>query len=52
MGDLHTLKFSPDSGSVLIVGGEKEEMVRIYDIQKFEKVCEAFRATEEDAAME
>lgn len=47
MGDLHVIKFSPDSGNIMIVGGEKEEMVRTFDLQKFENVIDAFQSNED-----
>ncbi|VDM92415.1 unnamed protein product [Onchocerca ochengi] len=42
LGGLHTCRFSPDSGSIVAVGGEKEEMIKIVDISKFEEVRTAF----------
>ncbi|VIO88292.1 Uncharacterized protein BM_BM4703 [Brugia malayi] len=42
LGSLHICRFSPDSGSVLAVGGEKEEMVKIVEVSKFEEVRTAF----------
>lgn len=42
LGGLHICRFSPDSGSILAVGGEKEEMVKIVEISKFEEVQTAF----------
>ncbi|VDM43951.1 unnamed protein product [Toxocara canis] len=42
LGGLHSLRFCPDSGTVLAVGGEKEDMVRIVAVDKFEPVTRAF----------
>uniref|UniRef100_A0A915Q0H1 Anaphase-promoting complex subunit 4 WD40 domain-containing protein n=1 Tax=Setaria digitata TaxID=48799 RepID=A0A915Q0H1_9BILA len=42
LGALHICRFSPDSGSVLVVGGEKEEMVKVVEVSKFEEVQKAF----------
>lgn len=42
LGGLHVCRFSPDSGSVIAVGGEKKEMVKIVEISKFEEVRTAF----------
>ncbi|CAG9533631.1 unnamed protein product [Cercopithifilaria johnstoni] len=42
LGGLHICRFSPDSGSIVAVGGEKEEMVKIVEIRKFEEVRTAF----------
>uniref|UniRef100_A0A914ZBI6 Periodic tryptophan protein 1 n=1 Tax=Parascaris univalens TaxID=6257 RepID=A0A914ZBI6_PARUN len=42
LGGLHALRFSPDSGPILAVGGEKEDMVRVIGVDKFEPVIKAF----------
>ncbi|VDM96277.1 unnamed protein product [Thelazia callipaeda] len=42
LGNLHVCRFSPDSGAVLVLGGEKEEMVKVIDVSKFEEVQTAF----------
>lgn len=43
-GKLHTVRFSPDSASILAVGGEKSDLVRIVSVNKYEPVNIAFGA--------
>ncbi|VDK88626.1 unnamed protein product [Litomosoides sigmodontis] len=42
LGGLHICRFSPDSESIVAVGGEKGEMVKIVEISKFEEARTAF----------
>ena len=42
MGELHSLRFSPDSGAVVAVGGVKEDLIRVVPLDKFEAVRTAF----------
>uniref|UniRef100_A0AC35GMU1 Periodic tryptophan protein 1 n=1 Tax=Panagrolaimus sp. PS1159 TaxID=55785 RepID=A0AC35GMU1_9BILA len=44
MGKLFSVAFCPDVHNTIVIGGEAEEMVRIIDLEKFEKVCTAFGA--------
>lgn len=42
VGGLHVCRFSPDSSIVLVLGGEREEMVKTVKLEKFEAVKSAF----------
>jgi len=51
MGKLFTVAFNPDVHNTLVVGGEKEEMIRLFDLEKCSEVRTAFGAVFEDAPM-
>lgn len=42
IGPLHCVRFCPDVGTVVAVGGEKGDFVRLVDVAKHEKVKTAF----------
>ncbi|KAH7729379.1 BTB domain containing 11 [Aphelenchoides avenae] len=55
MGNVNTVKFAPDgSGNIIAVGAESEEMVRTFDLEKFEQVRASFsaQAPAEDVKLE
>uniref|UniRef100_A0A914YHD1 Uncharacterized protein n=1 Tax=Panagrolaimus superbus TaxID=310955 RepID=A0A914YHD1_9BILA len=52
MGKLFCVAFCPDVHNTLVIGGEAEEMIRIVDLEKYEKVCVAFGAKSAEEAME
>lgn len=41
-GELQCVKFSPDSGPVVAVGGSKEELVKVISLDSFEAVKTTF----------
>ncbi|CAJ0570093.1 unnamed protein product, partial [Mesorhabditis spiculigera] len=43
LGPLHSISFCPDSASVVSVGGELNDLLRIVDLRHFEAVVEAFQ---------
>uniref|UniRef100_A0A9J2PL19 Anaphase-promoting complex subunit 4 WD40 domain-containing protein n=1 Tax=Ascaris lumbricoides TaxID=6252 RepID=A0A9J2PL19_ASCLU len=45
LGGLHALRFSPDSGPILAIGGEKEDMIRVIGVDKFEPMIRAFSSS-------
>ena len=51
MGKLFAVAFNPDVHNTLVVGGEKEEMIRLFDLEKCSEVRAAFGAVFEDAPM-
>lgn len=45
MGKVNCVKFAPDgSGNVIAVGAETQEMVRTFDLEKYEQVLATFSA--------
>uniref|UniRef100_A0A0N5AMH2 WD_REPEATS_REGION domain-containing protein n=1 Tax=Syphacia muris TaxID=451379 RepID=A0A0N5AMH2_9BILA len=42
LGELHSVRFSPDSSSVVAVGGSKDELVKVVSLEAYPLVKEAF----------
>jgi hypothetical protein len=42
MGKLRAGAFSPDSSNILLLGGEKEDLVHIYDVGRNEQCVRSF----------
>ncbi|CAI4222090.1 unnamed protein product [Auanema sp. JU1783] len=43
LGELHSASFNPDAGTIVAVGGSKEDLVRVLDLSKHEKIVESFQ---------
>lgn len=44
MGNVSVTKFSPDSGTILAIGAQCEELVRVFDLAEFPEVVANFNA--------
>jgi hypothetical protein len=42
MGKLRAVSFCPDAGGILMLGGEKEDLIHIFDIARLPQCASAF----------